>query len=358
MSQVLGLCEDSSDDNGQLTNTASVPPLPASRKRPRDSEESPNDAHPRNINGPGNKTAIGSAEFVVDSENDKNDSSEEALAYQAGDWAQKFKELCRYRESKGHCDFHSHDPDYAELSSWVFRMVGGKYSILTPERVKALDGIGFVWGLSRTCWEHRLSELTDYHKIHGHCNVPTNYSKNAQLGRWVGTQRQLYRLQKGGKRSSLTLSRIQAMESLGFEWDYCAVAAKAAVAAWEHRLRELADYRNIHGHCNVSNRSSKNAKLGSWVGTQRSQYRLQKEGKSSPMTLSRIQALESLGFEWDCSVAANTAVAAWEHRLSELADYRKIHGHCNVPKKYSSWLSGSKPKESYTDYRNKEKHRL
>jgi hypothetical protein len=24
--------------------------------------------------------------------------------------------------------------------------------------------------------------------------------------------------------------------------------------------------------------------------------------------------------------------SSWEHRLSELADYRKIHGHCNVPR--------------------------
>jgi hypothetical protein len=286
MSQVLGLCEDS-DDNGQLPNTASVPPLPASRMRPRDSEESPNDAHPRN------ETATGSAEFVVDVEYESDDSPEEALAYQAGDWAQKFKELCRYRESKGHCDFRSHDPDYAELSSWVFRMVGGKYSILTPERVKALDGIGFVWGLSRPCWEHRLSELTDYHKIHGHCNVPTKYSKNAQLGRWVATQRSQYRLQKEGRTSRMTLSRIQELEGLGFEWEWDSLGA-----VWEGHLSELADYRKIHGHCNVPRKYTGNAKLAWWVSQQRQLYRLRKEGKISHMTLQRIQDLESLGFEW------------------------------------------------------------
>jgi hypothetical protein len=42
------------------------------------------------------------------------------------------------------------------------------------------------------------------------------------------------------------------------------------------------------------------------------------------MTLSRIQELESLGFEWKSSIGS-----AWEDRLSELAGYRKIH--CNVP---------------------------
>jgi hypothetical protein len=35
-----------------------------------------------------------------------------------------------------------------------------------------------------------------------------------------------------------------------------------------------------------------------------------------------------LSFEWDCLCAAR------EDCLSELADYRKIHGHRNVPKHY------------------------
>jgi hypothetical protein len=65
MSQVIDLCEDS-DDNGEWPNTASVPSLPLSRKRPRDKEESSNDAHPCSENFPGNKTATGSAEFAVE----------------------------------------------------------------------------------------------------------------------------------------------------------------------------------------------------------------------------------------------------------------------------------------------------
>jgi hypothetical protein len=40
--------------------------------------------------------------------------------------------------------------------------------------------------------------------------------------------------------------------------------------------------------------------------------------------------LESLGFEWGCSNSAT-----WEDRLSELADYRKSHEHCNVPQHYN-----------------------
>jgi hypothetical protein len=56
-----------------------------------------------------------------------------------------------------------------------------------------------------------LSELADFDEIHGHWNVPYRCSKNSKLARWV-------ELQKKGKSLLTTLSRIQALESLGFEW--------------------------------------------------------------------------------------------------------------------------------------------
>jgi hypothetical protein len=68
MSQVIDLCQDSCDDDGERPNTAPVPSLLFSVKRPRDNENSSNGAHPRNENGPGNKTATGSAKFAVDQE--------------------------------------------------------------------------------------------------------------------------------------------------------------------------------------------------------------------------------------------------------------------------------------------------
>jgi hypothetical protein len=63
-------------------------------------------------------------------------------------------------------------------------------------------------------------------------------------------------------------------------------------------LSELSDYRRIHGHCNIPQRYSENAKLASWVRAQRNQYMLHVKGKPSQMTLPRIQELESLSFEW------------------------------------------------------------
>jgi hypothetical protein len=111
MSQEIDLSQDS-DDNGEWPNTAFVPSPPPSRKNPLEKEVSFNDEHPRKKNGPGNKTATatGLAEFAGELENDSDDSSEKALPYQGGEWAEKFKELYGYRQCREHCSFRDEDP--------------------------------------------------------------------------------------------------------------------------------------------------------------------------------------------------------------------------------------------------------
>jgi hypothetical protein len=354
-----------SDDTGERSNTAPVPPVPRSRKRPREMEGSSSNAHRHgDENIPRSKTTAGSVELGVDLElagkvevssldskrhgavirepSAKNDGGiqqvmdQEALAiknlgllYEAGDWANKFKELSEYRQSKGQCLFRRQDTEYAELSKWVLsqrhqyrRMIIDKDSLMTPERVMTLESIGFVWNVQRITWEDRLKDLADYRKIHRHCNVPQNYSVNPKLGSWVSNQRKQYKMRVEGKQSPMIPFRVQELERLGFEWD-------CQSAAWEEHWTQLAAYREIQGHCNVPHNYPENTKLGKWVGKQRHYYRLHLEGKKSPMTPFRVQKLERLAFEWDCFGAA------WGDRLSELADYREIHGHCNVPQNYN-----------------------
>jgi hypothetical protein len=421
MSQAIDLCEGDSDDNGEWSNTASVHSLPLSRKRPSANKESCNGDHPRNKNGPGNKTATGSVKFVVDMEladevevsphkkrrgvtksvqndaagnsaqmlkefeaEEKDVDSEDAQVAdhreshegiaaliaaasshpmnsdskqtsqddrsankhsqkvstskppanasgrQGRDsaWENRFSEIADYRKIHGHCNVPRSDGEKSKLANWVvtqrsnYRLhAEGKTSPMTSFRINCLESLGFEWRIRLTAWEDRLSELADYRKIHGHCNVPDNYIENTKLGSWVGIQRRNYRLHLEGKKTFITLSRIQELESLGFEWN-------SYGATWKDRLSELAAYRQIQGHCNVPKGYSKSTKLAHWVATQRTNYWLHREGKTSPMTSERVKALEGIGFVW------NPPSSSWENRLSELADHRKIHGHCNVPRSY------------------------
>lgn len=106
---------------------------------------------------------------------------------------------------------------------------GRRATSLTPERIGLLNDLGFTWTIrSRDTfgesWNQRFEDLKEFKRIHGHCNVPSKYAENPELGVWVGTQRTQYRLFMASRDSgTLTMSnmnedRIRALESLGFSW--------------------------------------------------------------------------------------------------------------------------------------------
>jgi hypothetical protein len=327
MSQEIDLRKDNGGDDdydGEWPNTASVPPPPLSRKRPRHEDVGNEDSqvlvdHRKSHEG---IAAAASHPITLASElTSRNDGSTNTYSQKLSTlkppsnssgqqgrgsvWEDRLSELAEYRKIHGRCNVPKNYSKNAKLASWVsqtrtnYRLhKEGKTSPMTLSRIQQLESLGFEWGRHASAWEDRLSELAEYRKIHGHCNVPYNYSKSAKLGRWVATQRTYYRLQKERKTSSLTTFRIQELESLGFEWGRHA-------SAWEDRLSELAEYRKIHGHCNVPQNYSKNTKLGWWVANQRGDYRMHKEGKTSPMTLSRIHELECLDFAWKARIVRN-----------------------------------------------------
>jgi hypothetical protein len=351
MSREYDLCEDR-DDNGELPNHVYVPSLQLSRKRPRDT-------HHRYENGAGNNTATGSAKFVVDLElaeevmevspdkkrrgvSVRRDAAEKCAQIPQGvhatekgigskdaqvadhheshegiaaasSYPKNLESEQTSRNSEGSANNHSKKQSTlkspSNVSGWehgsmlAAAVTGRTEQVINEEDLTAKTSLGRESPISiddptSPAWENRLSELAYYRKIHGHCNVPHNYSENPKLANWVKKQRRKYRLHLEGKTSPMTPLRIQKLESLGFEW-----IRSCFLTAWEGRLSELADYRKIHGHCNVPQRYSENTKLGKWVKTQRYQYKLHLKGKRSSLTLSRIQALGSLGFEWKSSIS-------------------------------------------------------
>jgi hypothetical protein len=351
-----------SDDNGEWSNknAASVPSLslsrkrslPLSKKRLRDKEESFHDAHPRNENGrvlafvvagsshtsnfrgmevevPTHKKRRGAVRSKASGKNDAAgkcaqilkgvEATEEAVVVsedaQVTDHHESHEGIDALIAAASSSEPINSEPEQTSPDDRSANKRAYKRSQKVPPKPRS--------SVLHSIWEERLSELAVYCKTHGNCNVSKGNKAYSTLANWVATQRKEYKLHVTSKASHMTLPRIQELESLGFEWRVCLIT-------WEDRLSELADYRVEHGHCNVpKNFNSKISNLGEWIKTQRTQYRLHLEGKTSPMNAFRIRELESLGFEWD------SYGAAWEDRLSELADFCKIHGHCNVPKVYS-----------------------
>lgn len=147
--------------------------------------------------------------------------------YQAELWSEKFEELCAFRRAHGHCHVTHRCLEHENLAQWVKRQryqyklkLEGKRSGLSDERICLLNNIGFIWNSHDAVWEERLQELLEFKRIHGHCNVPTNYEANPPLAVWIKRQRQIYKKHQDGEQNSMTQYRITQLETIGFAWEF------------------------------------------------------------------------------------------------------------------------------------------
>jgi len=228
-------------------------------------------------------------------------------------WNTRFEQLREFKEKEGHCLMPSRHGPTKQLAIWVdtqrhqYRLrQKGKKSPMTGERIDKLEDVGFVWDASHLsggqvddeAWDRRFDELAAYKEKYGDCLVPKRRERNKQLKLWVDTQRKEYRLFKEGKKSRMTKKRIEKLDGIGFKWKVDLSGAHVDDEAWDHRFNELAAYEEKHGDCLVPQRYKPNKQLATWVKTQRKQYRLLQEGKTSSMTDERIAQLEDIGFKW------------------------------------------------------------
>jgi hypothetical protein len=129
-------------------------------------------------------------------------------------WETKFAELKLYKERFGDCNVPARWKEHPRLATWVGEQRSGNAEGgLTSERKSRLDKLGFVWNLNDSNWDIMFTELERYRNQQGDCNVPHEWGKNPQLGRWVSRQRGL---EKSGK---LHAARKARLDELGFIWD-------------------------------------------------------------------------------------------------------------------------------------------
>ena len=298
------------------------------------------------------------------------------LKQPSASWNQRFQELCAYKEKHGDCLVPTIYPDNPALGRWVatqrkqYRtyakakeaetsdLAGGD---MNEERVRLLEGIGFVWelgpGWDSNTWNERLEELKAYKQQHGDCNVPITYTENLQLAKWVAMQRTQYanyiKAVRAGETEpavgGITADRIAKLDEMGFSWnigrgrgqpkrapeeeteggsqgdgavaqsgDSRKRAASTRADAddpnyqvliqneWHQRICELLAYKAEHGNLLVPTKYEKNPFLGRWVSQQRARYhaytKAKQEGNadlgSKGLNEERIAQLNSIGFVW------------------------------------------------------------
>jgi hypothetical protein len=250
---------------------------------------------------------------------------------------------------------------------------------LTEYRLRRLESIGFEWKVKNKMkryydkqWDQMFQRLLQFKETNGHCLVPKRYLRDMKMGTWVHTQRIQYRKLVSSKNDDmteeevakflagqnaslteeekaamkacageevtfrLTEERRKRLEEVGFVWsaregdkgtDVARVTRNTYDDQWDNMFEKLKEYKQIHRDCLVPKRYKDNPKLGTWVDTQRVQFKkLQKilasKGKNietaneparlppsdssgvsakplvGRLTEDRIQRLQGLGFVW------------------------------------------------------------
>ena len=226
-------------------------------------------------------------------------------------WEELFAELVAYKQLRGDCSPPRIWKDKHTLSNWVqHQRMDYKTGELSPDRIKRLEKLGFVWRPYDVAWEEKFAALNGYRQKHGDCNVPNQWKDSPKLAGWCNKQRMDY------KKRKLPADKIERLERLGFVW-------APYEADWEAMFAILTAYKQANGDCNVARRWTDNPELGVWCGTQRYAY------KKNKQSTDRIKRLEQLGFEWN--PLKDVWDESWEEKFAALTAYKQVHGHCSVP---------------------------
>jgi hypothetical protein len=189
-----------------------------------------------------------------------------------------------------------------------------------------------------------LYELLRFRLSKGHMRVPPTHGN---LGVWVYRLRvQHQALQRDPTRrdlADLTRDRIDILNSLDFCWDLHKFEAEKN---WTDRYNELVRWKEEHGNCNVP---QSDPNLGKWVKMQRDYYNNTTAGKKQrkgSLTQDKIDKLEAIGFEWRL-----LKMVGWDKRFEELCEWKRAHGHCNVPTQTTGslgrWVSKQRIQMTY-----------
>jgi hypothetical protein len=174
---------------------------------------------------------------------------------------------------------------------------------LTDERRKRLEEVDFVWSaregekgteqgrITRNSyddqWDQMFTRLQGYKKSYGDCLVPKRFKEDPKLGTWVDTQRVQFKKMK------------KKLEEHGITYE-------GPEDAKEAKYDDEVDDGSLNSTNGTNQAQSINAKPV--VGR---------------LTDDRIRRLENLGFVWSLR-------DDWQKHYLELKEYKEEHGHCNV----------------------------
>lgn len=256
-------------------------------------------------------------------------------------WLCHYRDLCQYIQEHGHCRVPL---TYSSLGQWVSlqrmqykkKRVSGINGTLTEERIELLQQQNFIWDVSTWVFDQRILELKNFTEAGGQlCDIK---SSDGEIGKWLATQKKEYKKYLLNQTNKLTMYHLSALEGVGFTPNLIKIDGQIKDPVdidWADRMHELTIFYEEHGHTIVPRGGA--GSLGQWVRKVRERMGSGKGGgTTSPSKQSRIQDLERVNFIWD------PLAYRWDKQYQNLLQYRRDHGHCNVPSAHSDlglWVS-------------------
>jgi superfamily II DNA or RNA helicase len=220
-------------------------------------------------------------------------------------WSERYGELEGFKLRFENCLVPRNWPENQQLANWVGNQRAFfRRNKLAVEQIQKLNTIGFEWEPIDQFWEEKFAALVRYKQLHHDCNVPQKFPDNQELANWLGNQRH--------RRERLTAEQVLRLDEQGVIWN-------PREALWEANFASLVRFKEKHGHCDVRRSNTEFPGLAQWVNNQRALKRNKK------LSGDRIRRLDAQGFKW------NARNDLWEEMFGALVEYKRLHGHCDVP---------------------------
>lgn len=201
------------------------------------------------------------------------------------------------------------------LARWLERQRSASH-MLPDELKQRLCNLPVALG-SQCSWEARYRQLRAFVERNGHTCLPDD-REHEVLKDWL--MRQIL------NKSLLSKSQFQQLDDLGVDWE----VPLSRDHRWLLMYDRLKDFRQLFGHCRVSQKWDNDRQLALWVTAQR---RMRLQGK---LREDRQRMLQEIGFVWAIQAVYK---AQWEQYFQELVLFHQQHGHCRVPGQYQKLVS-------------------
>ena len=236
-------------------------------------------------------------------------------------WDEMYCRLVQFKNMYGHVNVHLHykTPDGISLGNWCSyqrRVYAGKINgILTEERIRKLNDLGFQWNPTEERWMEYYHRAEEYYREHGDLLVKNDYQTEdgIKLGTWVQKNRYAFRKRR------LSEKKIQMLQQLGMVWD-------VSEYQWDSSYELCRKYFEQHGCPPPTTYVTEDGSTpGKWL-SRVVIHHIDDNARYAKLRDDQIERLEQIGVVFE-----RHSDLSWNRNFAAAEEYYRAHHDLNVP---------------------------